>query len=424
MNKYFKTLGLLTLLLVSLVVPSVMASSEDLLFNMVKINGDYYSGHSTLFVERGETLDLRVGIYNNGSTIVDDLHLVAWIGGYEGPEEIRVRSDIFYVRAESHRVLDLELALPHDLETGVYDLHLEISNGNIKQTVPLTIGVDSARRQLNIVDVMFPTPLNAGDNAFVTVRVENVGSRTERNVEIEASIADLGVSHKVYIEELEASVSETSEILLLRLPKDAVTGDYDLDVKVRYNRGHTVVEETRTVSINGRDVAGPADSVEALVTVDTSSQSVVAGEEVVYKLTFANLGDETKLFSVGVAGTQLWADVVVDNPFVSVAPKGVEEVKLYLTAHDDADKGTNFFTLHIQESGRLVQEVVLSARVLDAEDSGKTAVSGELISASTLKIGFVGLVVLLVIFGLIIALKRLKDDDDYPLEPKDGQTYY
>jgi len=41
-----------------------------------------------------------------------------------------------------------------------------------------------------------------------------------------------------------------------------------------------------------------------------------------------------------------------------------------------------------------------------------------------MKLAFVGLVVLLVIVGLFVAFRKLKEDEEYPLEPKDGQTYY
>jgi uncharacterized membrane protein len=432
MKNSFKVLGLLALLLVAVaVVPAV--SAVDFFFDKVEINDDEVdlSNPHTVAVERGETLDLHVVLHvENTTEDVEDLRLRTWIGGYEY-DLIDDMSEIFVLRkSESSKAFDLTLTLPEDMEVedDAYTLHVEVLNHNIEKTIPLSVEVEKTRHKLSIQDVLVSSSnVEAGDTVFVTVRLENTGDKKEEDIKVEVSA--LGVSAATYVDELasveednrDEETSESTRALVLKLPADAANGDYDLNVKVTYNRGHSTVETVKVLHVGGAEAD---DAVKAIVSVDTTAQSVAQGAETVYKLTFANMGSEAQLFSANVAGAQLWADARVDPAFVSVAPGKTGEMYVYLRAHEDAATGNNLFTLQLLAGENLVKELPLGARVTEsAEDSSDSVASG-LLSSSTLKLGFVGLIVLLVIVGLVVALRKLKDDDEYPLEPKDGQTYY
>ncbi|MEK6816461.1 MAG: hypothetical protein AABY09_02520, partial [Nanoarchaeota archaeon] len=326
-----------------------------------------------------------------------------------------------------------------EIEDDAYTLHVEVLNHNVELAIPLSAEVTAARHKVSIQDVyVSPNDVNAGETAFVTVRLETMGDRKEEDLKVEASL--LGATATTYVDELvpvedtedyndDDETSSSSKPLVLRLPANAATGDYDLTVKVTYNRGHSVVEAVKAVHVLGEEapVATDKPAVKAVVSVDATAQSVEAGKETVYKLTFANLGSETQLFSANVAGAQLWADARVDPAFVSVAPGATGEMYVYLSVHDDAELGNHLFTLQLLSGENLVKELPLGAKVTEKTDADKitgSSVASGLLSSSTLKIGFVGLIVLLVIIGLIVALRKLKDDDEYPLEPKEGQTYY
>lgn len=443
MKGKLKMLGALALLLVGLViVPAV--SALDFKFDKVEINGDAVdlANPETVAVERGDTLNLHVVLHvENTTTDVDNLRLRAWIGGYEY-DLIEDKTEVFKLSSsESRKSFDLALELPEDMEIekDAYTLHVEVLNHNVELTIPLSAEVTATRHKVNIQDVyVSPSDVNAGETAFVTVRLENMGDNKEEDLKVEASL--LGATATTYVEELvpaedggeyndDDETSASSKPLVLRLPANAATGDYDLTVKVTYNRGHSVVEAVKAVHVLGEEAPAATDKpvVKAVVSIDTTAQSVEAGKETVYKLTFANLGKETQLFSANVAGAQLWADARVDPAFVSVAPDATGEMYVYLSVHDDAELGNHLFTLQLLSGSDLVKELPLGAKVTEKTDADKitgTSVASGLLSSSTLKIGFVGLIVLLVIIGLIVALRKLKDDDEYPLEPKEGQTYY
>lgn len=450
MKGKLKMLGALALLLVSLVVvPAV--SALDFKFDKVEINGDAVdlanleTNPETVAVERGDTLNLHVVLHVENATEgdVDNLRLRAWIGGYEY-DLIEDKTDVFKLSSsESRKSFDLALELPEDMEieNDAYTLHVEVLNHNVELAIPLSVEVTKTRHLVSIQDVyVSPSDVNAGETAFVTVRLENMGDRKEEDIKVEASL--LGATATTYVDELvpvedsedeeyndDDETSSSSKPLVLRLPANAATGDYDLNVKVTYNRGHSVVEAVTVVHVLGEEAPAATDkpAVKAVVSVDATAQSVMAGEETVYKLTFANLGSETQLFSANVAGAQLWADARVDPSFVSVAPGATGEMYVYLNVHDDAELGNHLFTLQLLSGENLVKELPLGAKVTENTSDDKitgSSVASGLLSSSTLKIGFVGLIVLLVIIGLIVALRKLKDDDEYPLEPKEGQTYY
>ncbi len=273
--------------------------------------------------------------------------------------------------------------------------------------------------------------VDAGENVFVNARVENAGAKVEEDVKVTASIPALGLSASTWINELaidnaadkdEFDSVESTGNLVLAIPSNAATGSYDLVVEVVYHDGREKTSQTYTLTVNGVS-AQEAPKVEGVITVDATTKTLAAGEEKAYKLAFANLGTEAQLYTIRAVGTQLWADVRVDSALVAVPAGQVVEANVYVKARTDAELGNHIFTLQVNSNNDLVKEIALGAKVTEAAPAVAPA-AGLLQYSSTLKLAFVGLVVLLVIVGLFIAFRKLKDDDEYPLEPKEGQTYY
>ena len=396
----------------------------------VGVNGHEMSVGETLEIVRGDSLELDLAV--SADEPVENVRWRAWIGGYEA-DVIESRSSMFDLKDGVTRLHSLTLELPSDMDASEeYTLHVELMNGNVDYSFPVDLLVSRDRHRVDVQDVLVSpsSSVNAGDSVFVTVRLENMGDNKEEDLKV--TVSAFGQSMSTYVDELAAyeisnedeEDSDSSSALLVRVPKDAQTGDYNLNVEVSYNRGRDSVTATKVLHVSGR-AAETASEVDALVSVDASTQSVAQGAESSYRVSFANVGTETQLFSVRATGTQLWADSRTEPSFVSVAPGQTGEVVVYLKAHSDAELGNKLFRWQIYAGDKPVKEVAVGARVTEGSQAAPTgSVVSELLSTSTLKLGFVALVVLLVIVGLVVALRKLKEDDDYPLEPKDGQTYY
>ncbi|MBS3095207.1 hypothetical protein J4231_00860 [Candidatus Woesearchaeota archaeon] len=394
------------------------------------------SGDS-IFVERGQDSTVEVYLKGNGSS--DNVKVKVYIGGYEY-DDVEAVSEIFEVEpGVSYRKV-LSLSIPEDLEASddytlrvkVYDDDDEIENNYI-------LRIKEARHDVEIQDVIIKpdTRIDAGRPLFVTVRAENLGAKKEEDIKVTVSIPELGISARDYIDELAADEdsdndednedeedSMSSNEILLRIPEDAKTGSYELLVKVEYNRGHSVVTKKEIVSVNGvdstKEPAEPAKKAETVVSVDSTSKTVVQDSEVGYKVMLANLGSEQVLYSVEVAGEQLFADSRVEPSFVTVQPDKTGEFAVYLKAKPDASEGKHSFTVRVKSGNEVLQELSLSADV-----SKKSVVSTDSLFSGDVKqavlIGLVVLVVVLIIVGLVIAFSRKNGDEPGAGE---GQSYY
>jgi len=427
-----KLLGaILALVAVLCVLPFVSAANYTM---DVKVNDQDTS--SVMYVERGETIDVDVAL--EADEDVSSLRLVAWMSGYE-PEDIRDSTEQFDLEANVKRVFHLKLALPADMETDEnYYLHIDLRNhkGVVHSVNDVELRVAESRHKLDIMDVIISpsTSLEAGDVFFTEVRVENMGAKKEENVKVEVDVPELGLSTRTWLDDLVPKDSGDDESslstrpLMLKVPKDAVSGEYEVLVTVTYNRGRDSVQWSGKLSVNGAeptDASTGADGQsqrKALITVDSSTKSLVQGEEKTFKLMFANLGNDKQTYTVKVLGAQLWGEARVDPAFVTVMPGDAAVMYVNILAREDAQPGKYSFTLQIRENNQIVKELNLGATVVEKSPTEKAA--GELLSLPVLRLGFIGLVVILVIIGLVIAFKKLRDDDDYPLEPKDGKTYY
>ncbi|MFH0752720.1 MAG: hypothetical protein V1914_03955 [archaeon] len=423
-----KILSILAVLILAIVaIPAAMATTVTF-DSEVKINGHEITTLDTLDVERGETLDLDLLV--TASEDVEDLRWKIWIGGYE--DLLEEKTGLFDLKAGVTKVKSLSIDIPADMDADeTYTLHVELINGDVEEEVPLNIEISKARHLLVVDDVIVSqNTVEAGEDVVVKVRVENMGSYEE---DVTVTVSAFGVSASDFIEDLAeldldaASYDDydnaKSVSMVLNVPEDTAAGKYDLVVELSYNRGRELVSETLTLTVAGEVAEQAAEtSVEGVITVDATTKTLAQGEEKAYKLAFANLGDKAQLYTVRAVGTQLWGNVRVEPSLIAVPAGEVVEAYVYLNANEDAELGNHVFTLQVSAGNDLAKEIMLGAKVTEKVS---TVSAGSLLQySSTLKLAFVGLVVLLVIVGLFIAFRKLKEDEDYPLEPKDGQTYY
>lgn len=433
-KKMKKLLGILMLAVLALVIPSV--SALDVSIDDVDINGiDMDSTPTpTLYVERGEDVSIRVqvlaaeGIDPEEIETAEDLRVKAWISGYEYGE-VEDMSGIFDLDEGLTVVKYLDLEIPEDIDSNEeYTLKIEIDNGEGDFTeAEYTIKIESQRHNLNIQDVIFSPglSLNANMPLFVEVRVENLGDKKEEDIRIEVSIPALGITQVDYIDELgsveddedDDETSDSTDSLFLDL-SNAAAGTYTLQVNVEYNNGYDEVTETYDLTITGEGT-GALGVSEDVIDVANKVKTVAQGESIVYKVDIANLGNSASTYSAEVVGLDAWATSSVDPGFVLVQSGNTGEIYVYVSAKADATTGQHMFTVKVKEGSTVVKEINLEANVTPKVVSSTW---GNVIKG--LEVGFIVLLIILVILGIIIAITKMGRGSDETLSAGEGQTYY
>ncbi|MBU4501138.1 MAG: hypothetical protein KKA79_00985 [Nanoarchaeota archaeon] len=438
--KAIKQITAILLLLVGLLVVSSAALATPTSFEVEVNDEDLAEGGSSFYAERGGELEIEIKF--EFDEIKDDLKIKTWLGGYEY-EDVEDSTSMFdYPVANVLMKKVLNIELPNDMDASEeYFLHVELYNHDYVHQVKYKLQIEEQRHRLDIQDVILrPSTVTAGSAMFATVRVENMGDKKEENIKVTVSIPDLGVSARTYIDELvseedlnkydedEIETSESSEEMRLTIPQDAAEGDYAVEVTLSYNRNKETVTHTETVHVKAADATATATAPETLVSVDGTSKELAAGIESAFKIMVANLGDSSAVYSVEIAGTELWATARVEPAMVTLGPDSTGEMYVYVKPKEDAEAGTHSFTAKVKSGNTIVKETTLTADVTGSATSTTTAATAGETNFASLKnalvIGFGVLVVLLVILGLIIAFNKMNSNDDEEIPASEGQAYY
>lgn len=424
----------LSLSVLVLNLDKVNAQSAAYEINDVDIDGTNMVQGDTLYVERGDTINVRVEVGSfdlnwprdpQGNLLLDhvenDVRIKAEIAGYEY-EDIEDVSEMFDVAYGVKYVKHLQLTIPEDIDSSEdYTLKLRAYNQNSEaETMEYTLRIESQRHLLDIMDVMF-TPglnLNADQPLFTTVRLENIGQKKQEDIKVTVSIPQLGRTGVTYIDELvpventnddDEETSESSDAIFLDL-RGAQPGTYDLIVKVDYNRGHSQLTKQYQLTINGASVGAQENLI-----VDSAekTKSVEAGEGIVYKISLANLGTNARSFTAEVSGLD-WGSSRVDPTITVVQAGSTQEMFVYISPNADVI-GQKTFTVNVKEGNNVVKQISFQANVAEAKGEWDNVLTG-------LEIGFVVLLIILVILGIVLAATRMgkKGNSEEPL----GESYY
>jgi hypothetical protein len=435
MNKNIKLIGMV--LFIGILSLTAIASADSDLYDITKVevnDVEVTDGTTVSGVELDDSVEIKVYIEGTGtsSTCPDgdvddcavDVKVKTWIGGYEY-EDIEAVSNTFSIEPGVTYTKTLTLDLPSDMDVdnNDYTLYVEVYDSEDEERESYSLYAERPEHSLEIMDVIYDPTVKAGETTSVEVRVENLGNEKEDDIKVEALLGDL-VSASDYIDELAAyeednedEESSDSASLLLSVPDDATEGSYTITIKVSYNRGHDVIEETYIVSIEGEEQT-PEES-ETTVSLSTTSFKGEQDEEGTLTLTFSNEGSSSATYTVSANGISQWATSQISPDMVTVAPSSTEKVTITLTPDSEASGSYDWSIQILDSDGNLVKDIAMTASI--SEDSG-------LFSDASLwlKIGFVILIVLIVMIAIIAAVRKLKDDDDDDdeLEPKEGKTYY
>ena len=440
MKKILSIFLVLVLSVSGLVINSVNAQAPYEVVD-VDIDGTDMNDVNTLYVERGDTLNIRVEIQSNdnwpqrreGADIVwntnhieKDVKIKAEIAGYEYGD-IEDVSDMFDIEYGVRYVEYLKLEVPEDINSNEnYRLKIRAYNQENEVSAelaefPLMLKIKSQRHLLNIMDVIF-TPglnLNADQPLFTTVRVENLGDKKEEDIKVTVSVPQLGRTGVTYINELvptetsdnnnDYQTSESSDAVYLDL-RGAQPGTYNLIVKVDYNRGHSELTKNYQLIIGGGVPAGTQENL--IVDSAEKTKSAEAGEGIVYKIDIANMGVNARIFTAEVSGLD-WGSYRVDPTISIVQPGSTGEMFVYVSPNSDVT-GQKTFTVNVKEGNNVVKQISFQTNVAEAKGEWDNVLTG-------LEIGFVVLLIILVILGIILAATKMgKKENEEPL----GESYY
>ncbi len=421
-----KSLKLLVALiaLVSFFAFGVVAGSENYDIADVDVNGiDVDDAEKIVFVERGETISVVLDILGIGTVGVEDVKVKASLEGLDD-EDIETRTDAFDIEPEVTYSKRLKLNLPYDIESGDYNLVVRVYDKEYSEEFSTTVRVEG--HALNIIDVILrPEQVDAGNTVFVVPRVKNVGDSSEDDIKVRATIPELGLSARSYLDDLVTEEDEDDDNkdsaslndLYLRIPKNAKSGTYDVVVTVEYNKGRDKETITVPLTVVGKEEA----TVEALVNIDRLTQTVAQGEAVVYKVSFVNLGDSTKTFSLEVSGAN-WATTRVDPGFVTLAPNTAGDLYVYVSAQEDAALGKHAFAMRVKSGATVLKELSVEADVKGAV-VGTDGVDWKAVKKGV-EIGLAVLIALLVILGIVVLFGKLRRNSPEEPEVAEGQSYY
>jgi len=431
-----KKLFVLLVLLFSLVSLNTVMAVEPVTVTNIEINGVDVQGLDALYVERGDILNVRVTV--SADSNVADLRIRASLdASYEYGGPIDQDSALMKLDAGSSRVINLQLQIPSDIDASE-DTSITIDVNADGERVDLAldtfpIRLQEKRHAVELFDVIINPGLSVRDYLSVSAVVENMGDcidvtscEPEKNVIIEASIPALGISvrdsiDKLYPDTLEDDSDESARdsTAKVNLPiidlSNAPAGTYELRVRAYFNRNNDFTEKKYTLVVE-KGIAS-----DLIFNADSTSKNVEAGETVEYKLSVANLGKNDRTFLVNVEGVSTFGSANVEPRMITVRAGTTQDVKLTLVAKDNI-QGTNLFSVKLLENGQMVQELNLEAKASD--DNLATFKTG-------LQVGFVILLVILIILGIIVALSRGKDNGNVevptPSRKEDNdkpQTYY
>ncbi len=418
----------------------VSAAAPDYDILSVEVNDlQVFGGSNTipnLDVERGETIEIEVTLQGNATIPggqVPDVRVEARIVGYEFGTVSDI-SEIFSVDQGLVYKKKLTLVIPEDIDASeLYTLRIEASDSRNEDQVEFTLNIDEQRHSLNIFDIVVnpSTSVMAGQPIFPIVRVENMGELKEDDVRVTVSVPELGIFTSNYIDELITEHQEENEVFrldeqssrqldfLLRIPEDAKTGEYLLKVDVLYNRGHSLLTESRKIFVKGLE---QPKEVDTLINIDSTTKRVNQNEETSYKLMFANMGTEKGLYTIQVDGVAPWGQYRVEPGFITVLADGTAEANIFIRANDNAEPRNYVSVVRVLMGREIVHEFNVNTEVVGVKKETNTA------SLKTvLAVIFVILVIALVVLGLIIAFRKMKEDgngNETMTNVAEGQTYY
>lgn len=399
--KNFVGLFALAISLLSL-VPFASATFADISY--VETDSFFIVDNSVFGVEAGQTLDLRV-VFDSFAN-ENDVRVSARVLGEPGLYETTERFDVLSNRTYS-KVLRLDVPFDIDLdENFILEVRVE-SQSLVGDVLTATFGVQRKNYALEFLSIESPSRISAGELLPVEVVVKNRGRHDAQDTFVLASIPALGISKKIFLEDLSAIESTNDEIeddaiegrILLAIPAGATPGLYAVEVKA-FN------DDSETTS--ARKVEVLSSNAQSAIVASPSSRTFSAGADGKYTLTLVNSGSRILVYNL-VTESDNGLTVDIDDSVV-VVPAGSSK-SVEMTARSSREGNYDFKVTVLDSDNNVVGEKSFVANV-----EGRTAVSGNAAVVLTIILAIV-FVVLLVVLIVLLTRKPAKAEET-------GESYY
>ncbi|MBS3162861.1 hypothetical protein J4467_02965 [Candidatus Woesearchaeota archaeon] len=319
----------------------VCAESTDYKIDEVFVNGIEVDGNLAQ-VELGNRAQIEV--YLSGSGENKDVRVSAWIGGYQygSVEDV---SELFEIEdgVSYRKVLYLEIPDDLDVSSNEYTLHVEIQDSQDRVTKEYTLFLEQEEHKIKVEDVILSSnTIGPGEYLGIKVRLANNGENDEENIRVTASIPDLGISGRVYLDELVSGDQEDVSTIYMTVPSGARAGDYAVEIQVDYGNSESYGAEYLTV-------LGEARFDDNVYVSISNIKDLYVNEEKTFKVQISNLAGVSKEFSLGISGM----DAEVGN---SVTIPAGSTGEIYFTLKPE-EEGLNNILIVIDSDDGVYQDL-------------------------------------------------------------------
>lgn len=394
--------GLFVAVLALFTVPAVSAFA----------NIDYVETQSTILyqdthfaVDAGESLNLRVVF--TSSAFEEDVRVTARVLGEPGLYDTTERFDVLAGRVYSKL---LSLDLPSDLdelqESYILEVQVE-SQSSVGDVHTAVFEIQRSNYAIDFLSVDSNSQAQAGKVLPIEIVLKNRGRYDAEDTFVEARIPALGISKKIFLEDLGAIDQSDNDLeddsiegtILLSIPSNAAPGLYTIELKAFSEDSETSV--TRRVEITG-------NSGNSALVSSASRKTFAANTDGSYTLTIVNSGENIMVYNL-VTEADDGLTVDLDDSVIVVPAGSSESVKLTARASRNGEYGFKVTALGADNS--VVGEQEYTAKV-----EGRAAVGGNAAVVLTIILAIV-FVVLLVVLIVLLTRKPAKSDEL-------GESYY
>src|SRR3989344_3011468 len=395
--------GLFVLAISLLFLVSSVSAQTFATINYVEADSVFLVKDSVFGVEAGQTLDLRVVFMALADE--ENVRVTARVLGEPGLYEATERFDVLSDRTYSKM---LRLDLPSDIdrdENFILEVRVE-SQSLIGDELRATFEVQRKNYALEFLSVESPSRISAGEVLPIEVVVENRGRHVAEDTFVIASIPALGISKRIFLEDLNSLESTNDEDeddaiagkILLSIPVNAAPGLYTVEVKA-FN------DDSEITTVRKVEILG--SNAQSDLIASPSSRTFSAGTDGKYTLTLVNSGSRILVYNI-VTESDNGLTVDLDNAVV-VVPAG-ESKSVELIARSSREGNYNFKVTVLDSSNNVVGEKSFVANVEGRAVGGNAAVVLTIILA-------IIFVVLLVVLIVLLTRKPAKAEET-------GESYY